>query len=60
MLPEAKEACEKAGRPEVYEQIVAKYIDGRPEHQWYTKGFDPNRLEEIKKYYKDRYQQDVK
>ncbi|RMF48078.1 MAG: cytochrome C552 [Deltaproteobacteria bacterium] len=60
LLPEAKEACEKAGKPEVYEKIVAKYIDGRPEHQWYTKGFDPKRLEQIKKYYKDRYNQDVK
>jgi hypothetical protein len=60
MLPEAKEACEKAGKPEVYENIIAKYIDGRPEHQWFTRGFDPKRLDEIKKYYKDRYQQDVK
>jgi len=60
LLPEAKDACEKAGKPELYEQIVAKYIDGRPEHQWYTKGFDPKQLEEIKKYYQERYQQDVK
>ncbi len=60
MLPEAKEACEKAGKPEVYEHIIAKYIDGRPEHQWYTRGFDPKQLDSIKKYYKDRYQQDVK
>jgi len=60
LLPKAKEACEKAGKPEVYEKIVAKYIDGRPEHQWYTKGFDPKRIEQIKKYYKERYNQDVK
>mgnify|MGYP001212175067 FL=1 len=60
LLPEAKEACEEAGKPELYEQIVTTYIDGRPEHQWYTKGFDPKQLEEIKKYYQERYQQDVK
>lgn len=59
MLPEAKEACEKAGKPEVYEQIIAKYIDGRPEHEWYTKGFDPKRVKEMQKYYLDRYNQKV-
>ena len=59
LLPEAKKACEKAGKPELYDQIIEKYIDGRPEHQWYTKGFDPQRLEEIKNYYKERYDQDV-
>jgi hypothetical protein len=59
LLPEAKKACERAGKPELYDQIIEKYIDGRPEHQWYTKGFDPKRLEEIKSYYKERYNQDV-
>jgi len=60
LLPEAREACEKAGKPEVYDAIIKKYIDGRKEHEWYTKGFDPARLEEVKKYYQERYQQDVK
>lgn len=60
LLPEAREACEEAGRPEVYEQIVATYIDGRPEHQWYTRGFDRQRLEEVKEYYRERYDQEVK
>jgi hypothetical protein len=59
MLPEAKEACEKAGKPEVYEKIIAKYIDGRKEHEWYTKGFDKGRIEEMKKYYLERYNQKV-
>ncbi|AMV71689.1 hypothetical protein JCM30471_02550 [Desulfuromonas carbonis] len=59
LLPEAKEACEKAGKPEVYEKIVAKYIDGRKEHEWYTKGFDKQRIEEMKKYYLERYNQKV-
>jgi len=60
MLPEAKEACEKAGKPEVYEKIIAKYIEGRPEHEWYIKGFDPKQVEMIKKYYMERYKQEVK
>jgi hypothetical protein len=60
LLPEAKEACEKAGKPEVYEQIVKKYIDGRPEHEWYTKGFDPERIKQIRQYYQERYQQEVR
>jgi len=60
LLPEAKEACEKAGKPEVYEQIIAEYIDGRKEHEWYTKGFDPGRVEEMKAYYRERYNQEVK
>ncbi|NIQ94684.1 MAG: cytochrome C552 [Desulfuromonadales bacterium] len=59
LLPQAKEACEKAGKPELYDQIIEKYIDGRPEHQWYTRGFDQKRLKEIKQYYKKRYNQDV-
>jgi hypothetical protein len=29
-------------------------------HEWYTKGFDPKKVEEMKAYYKERYQQDVK
>jgi hydroxylamine dehydrogenase len=60
LLPEAKEVCEKAGKPEVYEGIIAKYIDGRKEHEWFNKGFDPKRVEEMKAYYKERYNQEVK
>jgi len=60
LLPQAKEACEKAGKPEVYDEIIAKYIEGRKEHEWYIKGFDPKRVEEMKAYYQKRYQQDVK
>lgn len=41
------------------EAIVEKYIAGRKEHEWYIKGFDPAQVEEMKKYYRDRYQQDV-
>jgi len=59
LLPEAKEACDKAGKPEVYEQIMKQYIEGQPEHAWFVKGFDPKRLDEIKKYYEERYHQKV-
>ena len=58
-LSEAKEASEKAGKPEVCDHINEKYIDGRKEHEWYTKGFDPKRVEEMKKYYQERYEQEV-
>jgi hypothetical protein len=59
LLPEAEKACEKAGRPDVYAEILARYIDARSEHEWFTKGFDPQRLEAMKTYYQDRYQQSV-
>lgn len=59
LLPEAKEAAEKAGKPEVYEEIVTTFIDSEPRHGWFIKGFDPKRLEEIKGYYKERNDQKV-
>ena len=60
LLPEAKEACEKAGKPEVYKEIINTYIAGHPEHEWYIKGFDPKRMKEIQQYYQDRFQQEVR
>ncbi|PLY03823.1 MAG: cytochrome C552 [Desulfuromonas sp.] len=60
LLPEAKKVCKEAGKPEVYDRIIKTYIEGRKEHEWFVKGFDPKRVQEMKKYYKDRYQQDVK
>lgn len=59
MLPEVEEACAKAGKPELYARILKKYIEDRPEHEWFVKGFDPKRVEEIKKYYEERYHQKV-
>lgn len=58
-LPEVKEVCDKAGKPEVYKQIIRKYIADRPEHEWYVKGFDPKRVQQIKEYYEKRYHQQV-
>ncbi|GAB4246620.1 multiheme c-type cytochrome [Deferrisoma sp.] len=59
LLPEAKEACERAGKPELYEKILAEYITSDLRHEWFVKGFDPKRVEEIKKYYEERYHQKV-
>lgn len=59
LLPEAKEACEKAGQPELYDEIIAKYINSDPRHLWFTEGFDPQKLEAVKKYYQDRYNQKI-
>ncbi len=58
-LPEARELSEKAGKPEVYEKIVEKYLLSDERHEWYVKGFDQKKLEEIQKYYQERYQQKV-
>jgi hydroxylamine dehydrogenase len=60
LLPEAKEACEKAGKPELYEKILNDYINSDPRHEWFTKGFDPERLKDIRKYYEKRYKLKVK
>ena len=59
LLHHVEEDCEKSCKPELYEHIIEKYIDGRPEHEWFTKGFDPERVEAIKQYYRDRYNQEV-
>jgi two-component SAPR family response regulator len=58
-MPEVKEACEKAGKPELYDKIIKKYIDSDPRHEWFTKGFDPESLKAIRQYYKDRNNQKV-
>ena len=58
-LPEVKEACEKAGQEHLYQEIIDKYINSDPRHVWYTQGFDPKKIEEMKKYYKDRYNQNL-
>lgn len=54
-LPAAREACEKAGQPELYTRIVKQYIEADPRHAWFTQGFDPGKVEEIRKYYQERY-----
>ena len=58
-MPEVKEACEKAGKHELYDQIVKQFIDSDPRHEWFTKGFDPKKVDAMKAYYKERYNQQV-
>ncbi len=50
-LPEVKNV---AG-PEMYNQLVKKYLDPDPRHEWYTKGMSKEQLDKIKKYYDERY-----
>jgi hypothetical protein len=59
LLPEMKEACEKAGQPKLYDEIIDKYIKSDPRHVWFIEGFDPKKVDAMKKYYKDRYNQKV-
>jgi len=58
-MPEVEEACEKAGKHKLYQKILDKYINSDPRHVWFTQGFDPKKVDAIKKYYKDRYDQKV-
>ena len=58
-MPEVKEACEKAGKHELYTQIIEEYINSDPRHEWFTKGFDPKKVQAMKDYYKERYNQNV-
>jgi len=58
-LTEVKEACEKAGQPELYDRIIAEYINSDPRHVWFTEGFDAKKVEAMKAYYKQRYNEKV-
>ena len=58
-LGEVKEACERAGQAKLYDEIVEKYIKSDPRHVWFVEGFDPKKVEAIKRYYKERYNQKV-
>jgi hypothetical protein len=50
-LPEVKNA---AG-PELYNEIVKKYLESDVRHEWYTKGMSKEQLEKIQKFYNERY-----
>jgi hydroxylamine dehydrogenase len=50
-LPEVKQV---AG-PELYDELVKKYLSGDVRHEWYTKGMSKEQLEKIKKFYQERY-----
>jgi len=50
-LPEVKAV---AG-PQLYEELVKKYLEPDIRHEWYIKGMSKEQLEKIKKYYEERY-----
>ncbi len=50
-LPEVKSV---AG-PELYNEIVKKYLESDVRHEWYTKGMSKEQLEKIQKFYNERY-----
>jgi len=50
-LPEVK----RVAGPELYDEIVKKYLDPDVRHEWYTKGMSKEQLEKIKKFYEERY-----
>jgi len=58
-LPAAKRLSEDAGKPGVYGKILKDYIESDPRHEWFVKGFDKKRLDEVRKYYRERYKQKV-
>ena len=40
-------------------ETIEKYINSDPRHVWFTQGFDPKKVDAMKTYYKDRYNQKV-
>ncbi len=55
-LPEVKQV---AG-PELYRELLKKYIEPDVRHEWYIKGMSKEQLEKIKKFYEQRYGETVK
>jgi hydroxylamine dehydrogenase len=50
-LPEVKQV---AG-PELYDELIKKYVESDVRHEWYTKGMSKEQLQKIQQYYKERY-----
>lgn len=50
-LPEVRNV---AG-PELYDELVRKYIGSDIRHEWYIKGMSKEQLEKINKFYEERY-----
>lgn len=55
-LPEVKNV---AG-PELYGELVKKYVEPDVRHEWYIKGMSKEQLEKIKRFYDQRYGETVK
>ncbi len=50
-LPEVKHV---AG-PELYNELVKKYLEPDVRHEWFIKGMSKEQLEKVKKFYEERY-----
>jgi hydroxylamine dehydrogenase len=50
-LPEVKSV---AG-PQMYQELLKKYLEPDVRHEWFIKGMSKEQLEKIKKYYDERY-----
>jgi hypothetical protein len=50
-LPEVK----RVAGPEVYGELVKKYLEPDVRHEWYLKGMSKEQLEKIKRDYEGRY-----
>ncbi len=50
-LPEVRNV---AG-PDLYNELVKKYIGSDIRHEWYIKGMSKEQLEKINKFYEERY-----
>ena len=54
-LPEVK----RVAGPELYGELVRKYLSPDVRHEWYTKGMSKEQLEKIRKFYQERYGEKV-
>ncbi len=50
-LPDVK----KLAGPELYNELLKKYVLSDPRHEWFVKGVNKEQLEKMKKYYEKRY-----
>ncbi|MBF0506730.1 MAG: cytochrome C552 [Nitrospirae bacterium] len=50
-LPEVR----RVAGPELYSELMKKYIEPDVRHEWYSKGMSKEQLKKIQEYYKERY-----
>jgi hypothetical protein len=50
-LPEVK----RVAGPELYDELMKKYLEPDVRHEWYLKGMSKEQLDKIKKFYEERY-----
>jgi hypothetical protein len=46
---------ENVAGPDLYDELVKKYIRSDIRHEWYIKNMSKEQLEKIKKFYEERY-----